>query len=93
MEWSRKYSLRGYLRSSLWGGPVLAYVAPIVLVRLIGFVDSWLRWSWEWQLEVATVHSLLEGLVAATISFIVFAFSSLLVAIQVASAQLTPRQS
>jgi uncharacterized membrane protein len=91
MEWNRKYSLRSYLRSSLWVGPVLAYIASIVLVRLIGVVDSWLSWSWEWQLELPTVQSVLEGLVAATISFIVFAFSSLLVAIQVASAQLTPR--
>ncbi|HEY6981966.1 DUF2254 domain-containing protein [Reyranella sp.] len=91
MEWSRKYSLRSYLRSSLWVGPVLAYVASIVLVRLIGYLDTWLAWSWDWHMEVATVHSVLEGLVAATISFIVFAFSSLLVAIQVASAQLTPR--
>jgi len=91
MEWNRKYALRSYLRSSLWVGPVLAYMASIVLVHVIGFVDGWLGWSWEWRLEVDTVHSVLEGLVAATISFIVFAFSSLLVAIQVASAQLTPR--
>ena len=42
-------------------------------------------------MEVGTVQSVLQGLVAATISAIVFAFSSLLVAIQVASAQLSPR--
>ena len=47
--------------------------------------------SWQWKMEVGTFQSLLQGLVAATISFIVFAFGSLLVAIQVASAQLSPR--
>ena len=91
MEWSRRYALRSYLRSSLWVVPVLAYVAAFVLARLVSAFDAWLGWSWEWRLQVSTVQSSLEGLVAATISFIVFAFSSLLVAIQVASAQLTPR--
>src|SRR5689334_14591767 len=91
MEWRRKYSLRSYLRSSLWVVPVAAYVASFVLVRAVGYVDTWLDWEWAWKLELATVQSALEGLIASTVSFIVFAFSSLLVAIQVASAQLTPR--
>ena len=91
MEWNRKYSLRSYLRSALWVVPVLAYVTSFIAIRIVGYLDDWLQWSWEWKMEVGTVQSVLQGLVAATISFIVFAFSSLLVAIQVASAQLTPR--
>ena len=35
--------------------------------------------------------TLLEAFVTATLSFVVFTFGSLLVAIQVASAQMTPR--
>jgi uncharacterized membrane protein len=70
---------------------VIAYIASIVLVRVIGYIDSWVDWEWQWKIEVATVQVVLQALIAATISFIVFAFSSLLVAIQVASAQLTPR--
>src|SRR5580704_7273456 len=91
MEWNLKYSLRSYLRSALWVVPVLAYVTSFIAIRIVGFLDDWLEWSWQWKMEVATVQSVLQGLVAATISFIVFAFSSLLVAIQVASAQLSPR--
>jgi uncharacterized membrane protein len=91
MEWNQKYSLRSYLRSALWVVPVLAYVTSFIAIRIVGFLDDWLEWSWQWKMEVATVQSVLQGLVAATISFIVFAFSSLLVAIQVASAQLSPR--
>jgi uncharacterized membrane protein len=79
------------MRSTLWVVPVLAYVASIVLVRLIGHVDSLVDWEWQWKLEVGTVQITLQAMIGATISFIVFAFSSLLVAIQVASAQLTPR--
>jgi uncharacterized membrane protein len=91
MQWRRAYGLRSYLRSTMWVVPVLAYVASFVLVRIIGRVDDWLQWQWAWKLEVGTVESTLQGLVASTVSFIVFAFSSLLVAIQIASAQLTPR--
>jgi uncharacterized membrane protein len=91
MEWNQKYSLRSYLRSALWVVPVLAYVTSFIAIRIVGFLDDWLEWSWQWKMEVGTVQSVLQGLVAATISFIVFAFSSLLVAIQVASAQLSPR--
>ena len=77
--------------AALWVVPVLAYVTSFVAIRIVGYLDDWLQWSREWHMEVDTVHSVLQGLVAATISSIVFAFSSLLVAIQVASAQLSPR--
>jgi len=91
MGWHRSYSLRSYLRSTMWAVPVAAYIASFFLIQIIGWLDDWLQWSWAWKLDVATVDTALESLVAATVSFIVFAFSSLLVAIQIASAQLTPR--
>jgi uncharacterized membrane protein len=91
LEWSRAYALRSYLRSSLWVVPVFAYMVSIVAIRLVGALDEWIGWDWKWQLQVGMVQIILQGLVASTISFIVFAFSSLLVAIQVSSAQLTPR--
>lgn len=91
MEWRRTYSLRSYLRSSLWVVPVLAYIVSIVAIRVLGALDERLEWGWHWQLEIGIVQMILQALIGATISFIVFAFSSLLVAIQVASAQLTPR--
>jgi uncharacterized membrane protein len=91
MEWRKGYALRSYIRSTMWVVPVLAYAASFVLIRVVGYVDDRLQWQWNWKVEPDTVQSVLQGLVAATVSFIVFAFSSLLVAIQIASAQLTPR--
>ena len=91
MKWGQRYAIRSYLRSSLWVIPVAAYFASFVLVRFLSAVDEALGWTWQWSMEISVVQSVLQGMVAATISFLVFAFSSLLVAIQVASAQLSPR--
>src|SRR5689334_338281 len=91
MEWHRVYSLKSYLRSTMWVVPVAAYVTSFFLIRIVGWLDDWLQWTWSWKLDVATVDTTLESVVSATVAFIVFAFSSLLVAIQIASAQLTPR--
>src|SRR6478609_7581040 len=91
MEWRRSYSLRSYLRSTMWAVPVAAYITSFFMIRIIGWLDDWLQWTWSWKLDVATVDTALQSIVSATVAFIVFAFSSLLVAIQIASAQLTPR--
>jgi uncharacterized membrane protein len=91
MEWRRAYALKSYLRSTMWVVPVAAYIASFFLIRIVGWIDDWLQWTWAWKLEVATVDAALESVVSSTVAFIVFAFSSLLVAIQIASAQLTPR--
>jgi uncharacterized membrane protein len=75
----------------MWIAPLAAYFVSLILIRALGRLDDWLGWSWQWALAPAVAQSGLEVFIAAMLSFIVFSFSSLLVAIQVASAQLTPR--
>jgi uncharacterized membrane protein len=53
-------------------------------------LDIWLGWSLLGY-GATGAKSLLDAFVTATLSFVVFTFGSLLVAIQVASAQMTPR--
>jgi uncharacterized membrane protein len=91
MEWRTRYVLKSYLRSSMWLAPLAAYVVSLVAIRVLGWMDDRLQWQWAWQLSVDVVQNVLQMFVAAMLSFIVFTFSSLLVAIQIASAQLTPR--
>jgi uncharacterized membrane protein len=91
VEWRRVYSLKSYVKSTMWVVPVAAYVASFFLIRIVSWLDDWLQWQWAWKLEESTVDSALASMISATVAFIVFAFSSLLVAIQIASAQLTPR--
>ena len=91
MEWRTRYVLKSYLRSSMWLAPLAAYAVSLVLIRILGWMDERLQWQWAWHISVPAVQNLLQMLVAAMLSFIVFTFSSLLVAVQIASAQLTPR--
>ena len=82
MSWSRIYRLRSYLRSSLWVIPFIAIPIELVLARLVHRIDAWLGWQF---LGYGRGHHLV------TLAFVVFTFGSILVAIQVASGQLTPR--
>jgi uncharacterized membrane protein len=53
-------------------------------------LDHWLGWSFL-GFSAQGAEAMLQGLITATMSFVVFTFGSMLVAIQVASGQLTPR--
>jgi uncharacterized membrane protein len=91
LDWRTRYALKSYVNSSMWLTPLAAYAVSLVAIRILGWLDERLQWQWAWQLDVVVVQNILEMFVAATLSFIVFTFSSLLVAVQIASAQLTPR--
>jgi uncharacterized membrane protein len=90
MNWSQTYGLRSYLKSSLWLVPFVAIPLELVVTRLLHGLDGWLGWSLL-GLSPRGAQALLEAFVTVTLSFVVFTFGSLLVAIQVASAQMTPR--
>ena len=90
MNWSRFYGFKSYLRSSLWLVPFVAIPIELVTTRLLHGLDAWLGWSFLGFTQ-AGARAMLEAFVTITLSFVVFTFGSLLVAIQVASAQLTPR--
>jgi uncharacterized membrane protein len=90
MHWNRLYGLRNYLKSSLWVVPFIAIPLALVTTRLLHWLDAWLGWNLL-RFTAAGAQVLLEAFVTATLSFVVFTFGSLLVAIQVASAQMTPR--
>lgn len=91
VRWSDRYTAWSYLRSSMWVVPLGGYLASMILIRILGQLDGWLGWTWNWTLTPEAVRTGLQVFIGAMLSFIVFTFGSLLVAIQVASAQLTPR--
>jgi uncharacterized membrane protein len=79
-----------YLRSSLWVIPFAAILLVLALAPALRVLDAWLGWRIS-GLGLAGAQALYQSVITLTLSFLVFTFGSLLVAIQVASGQLTPR--
>jgi uncharacterized membrane protein len=89
MTWLRRYRLRHYFTNSIWILPMLSMAASLVLVPLLHSVEE--AWGWESAINPDTARAVLGTMAASMFTFIVFVCSALLVAVQLASAQLTPR--
>jgi uncharacterized membrane protein len=90
MFWKRLFHTRGYLQSSLWVVPFVAIPLELVATRVLHGLDGWLGWTLL-GLGVSGTQAMLSAIISATLSFVVFTFGSLLVALQIASGQMTPR--
>jgi uncharacterized membrane protein len=91
LTWGRLYRATSYLKSALWTVPLIAIALQFLVAPALRAVDSWLRWRFFGGLEPAGATALYQTVITLTLSFLVFTFGSLLVAIQVAGGQLTPR--
>ena len=98
MLWNRQYIIKSYIRSSLWLMPFFAVLAYMVVTRITHGIGGWLLRTGRIDetaaflgLSMAGARTMLETIVTINLSFLVFTFGSLLVAIQVAGGQYTPR--
>jgi uncharacterized membrane protein len=89
MTWLQRYHVRHYTSNAIWLFPVLAMVVAVGAVRFVDGIDA--RLGWESGLHPDTARAVLGALASSMFTFIVFVCSALLVAFQLASAQLTPR--
>ena len=86
MYWGRLRRVGSYVKSSLWTVPLLAIPVAMIATRLVHWLDAQREWTLL-GFGVAGAQALLQAATTATLSFLVFTFGSLLVAIQVASGQ------
>jgi uncharacterized membrane protein len=98
MAWNRRYSIISYVKSSLWVVPVIALLAAIILKRLLEHFGGWMVSQGFYDLKTgfyalnaSEAHLILDRIFTISLSCLVFTFGSLLVAIQVAGGQYTPR--
>lgn len=98
MLWNRRYIIKSYVKSSLWLVPFFAVLAYMVITRVTYGFGGWLLHTGRIDettaflgLSMAGARSMLEAVVTLNLSFVVFTFGSLLIAIQVAGGQYTPR--
>jgi uncharacterized membrane protein len=89
MTWIQWYRVRSYIRSSIWILPTLGIAVALVMVRLTAWFDR--RIGLEATVDPSAARELLGTLAASIFTLIVFVSSALLLAVQLASAQLTPR--
>ena len=89
MTWRQRYRVRHYMRNSIWVLPLFAMAAAVVVVRMLHWCEDEMGWRSSYHPD--TMRAVLGTLAGAMLTFIVFVCSSLLLVVQLASAQLTPR--
>jgi hypothetical protein len=85
MLWNQWYSLRSYVRSSLWIVPFIALLLYLGAIRLIHAIETWVVWEPLVSWSLSGTETVLQTIITLTLTFMVFTSGSLLVAIQVAS--------
>jgi len=90
LTWLQRHRLRAFLASSLWIVPVLCMAVALGLGPVVRRLDAALGWT-LFGFGPEGARAVMGGLVASVFTFVVFVFSILLVAVQVASASLSPR--
>jgi uncharacterized membrane protein len=89
MTWLQRYRLRHYWDNSIWILPLLGALAAIGIVRLLYGLEH--DAELVSPVDADTARAVLGTLASTLFSSIVFICSALLVAVQLASAALTPR--
>jgi uncharacterized membrane protein len=88
--WHLFQRCRRFISHALWVVPFSAIFLELIVYRLLHALDEVLGWQLQ-RFSAAGSQALLETIITMSLSFVVFTFGSLLVAIQVAGGQLTPR--
>jgi uncharacterized membrane protein len=89
VTWLQRYRFRFYVQHAIWIFPLLGMMAALGFVQLLHWIDG--QTSWVSDITPDTARALLGTMAASMFTFVVFVSSALLVAVQLASAQLTPR--
>lgn len=89
MTWLQRYRVRHYIANSIVVLPVLGIAAALVTTWSIHRLE--VEMGWVSPLSPESSRSVILTLAGAMLTFIVFLSTTLLVAVQLASGQLTPR--
>lgn len=89
MSWLQRYRIRLYLRNSIWVLPAFAIVAALLAVVLLVRIDE--TFGWQLNMNPDTARSIMSTIAGSMFTLVVLVSSTVLVAVQLASAQLTPR--
>lgn len=89
MTWLQWYRIRYYFRNSLWVMPALGMVVGMVLVWTLHWIETVMGWKSTFDPDSA--RAALSTLASSIFTLVVFVSSAILVILQLASSQLSPR--
>jgi uncharacterized membrane protein len=89
MSWLRRYHLRSFFSNSAWLLPVISIALALVTVNLLSRLER--AMGWEAKVGRETALAIMGTIASSTFTLVVVVCSATLVAVQLASAQLTPR--
>ena len=89
MSWLTRYRIRLYVRNSLWILPTLSIIAALLAVALIARIEAMM--GVRTSISPDTARIILNTIAASTFTLLVLVSSAMLLAVQLASAQLSPR--
>ncbi len=89
MTWLQRYRFSQYFRRPLWILPALGLVVALVAVPILHDIEK--AMGWKLWFDASSATTFLGTLAASMFALIVFVCSALLITVQLASAQLTPR--
>lgn len=90
MDWLRRYRLREFIGSNFWAWPALAVFLGIGVAKIVKWLDRIYDCT-GFGFTADGAKTLLGASVASLLTFVVVLVSSLLLVVQLVSAQLTPR--
>ena len=89
MSWEDKYRFKIYIRNSIWIFQVLSIAGGLLTVILLNRLDRAL--GWNVNLAPDTARTVMGTVAASMFTLVAVSGSAVLVTVQLASAQLTPR--
>jgi uncharacterized membrane protein len=89
MSWLTRYHIRLYLRNSLWVLPALSIPLALVTVSLLTRYEKAV--GSQSQISPETARTIMSTIAGSTFTLVALVASALLVTVQMASAQITPR--
>ncbi|MBS0517783.1 MAG: DUF2254 domain-containing protein [Proteobacteria bacterium] len=91
MGWLTRYRLRSFLRHSFWLYPSIALLGAWIFGRLVGFYAADIELHFFQTRSTEGARAVVGALAASMLTFVVYSVSALLLAVQLASGQITPR--
>lgn len=91
MTWHQRYRLREFIGSSFWLFPALALLVAWGVGRTVLWLVPDLYWPRFNEGDVEGMRASMAAFSSSMLTFMVYAVSALLLAVQLASGQITPR--